>query len=177
MAYTCYRILLLLPHISAAAYEAHEIAVHPTCVISRRVLLDPGPPATSARDEQPMVPIAVEEPTVRMAFGVNKSPLAGREGKFLTTRMIRDRLMKELDRNVALRVDETDSADVYEVQSACSESCGVKDVSTAGLGLSWCSPSCRTVAASSLRRCSWIIRSKNGVGATIVRRILCMTER
>lgn len=65
---------------------------------------------------QPMVPIAVEEPTVRMTFGVNKSPLAGREGKFLTTRMIRDRLMKELDRNVALRVEETDSSDVYEVR-------------------------------------------------------------
>lgn len=64
---------------------------------------------------RPMVPIAVEEPTVRMTFGVNKSPLAGREGKFLTTRMIRDRLMKELDRNVALRVDETASSDVYEV--------------------------------------------------------------
>lgn len=65
--------------------------------------------------QQPMVPIAVEEPTVRMTFGVNKSPLAGREGKFLTTRMIRDRLMKELDRNVALRVEETDSSDAYEV--------------------------------------------------------------
>lgn len=63
-----------------------------------------------------MVPIAVEEPTVRMTFGVNKSPLAGREGKFLTTRMIRDRLMKELDRNVALRVEETDSSDAYEVR-------------------------------------------------------------
>ncbi|GMI54713.1 hypothetical protein ScalyP_jg8715 [Parmales sp. scaly parma] len=62
-----------------------------------------------------MTPIAVELPTVRMTFGVNKSPLAGREGKFLTSRMIRDRLMKELDRNVALKVDETDSADRYEV--------------------------------------------------------------
>ncbi|CAM9373213.1 unnamed protein product [Ectocarpus sp. 4 AP-2014] len=71
-------------------------------------ILDPANP-------NPMVPIAVEEPTVRMTFGVNKSPLAGREGKFLTTRMIRDRLMKELDRNVALRVEETDSSDAYEV--------------------------------------------------------------
>lgn len=60
-------------------------------------------------------PIAVEQPTVRMTIGVNKSPLAGREGKFLTSRMIRDRLFKELDRNVALRVEETDSADRYEV--------------------------------------------------------------
>jgi len=60
-------------------------------------------------------PIAVEQPTVRMTIGVNKSPLAGREGKFLTSRMIRDRLFKELDRNVALQVEETESADRYQV--------------------------------------------------------------
>jgi GTP-binding protein len=60
-------------------------------------------------------PIAIEQPTVRMSVGVNKSPLAGREGKFLTSRMIRDRLYKELDRNVALQVAETDSADRYEI--------------------------------------------------------------
>jgi len=64
---------------------------------------------------EPLPPIAVEQPTVRMTFGVNKSPLAGREGKFLTSRMIRDRLFKELDKNVALKVEETDSADRYEV--------------------------------------------------------------
>lgn len=64
---------------------------------------------------EPLPPIAVEQPTVRMTIGVNKSPLAGREGKFLTSRMIRDRLFKELDRNVALQVAETDSADRYEV--------------------------------------------------------------
>mmetsp|Transcript_4887 Transcript_4887/g.7413 ORF Transcript_4887/g.7413 Transcript_4887/m.7413 type:complete len:681 (-) Transcript_4887:189-2231(-) len=63
----------------------------------------------------PLPPIAVEQPTVRMTLGVNKSPLAGREGKFLTSRMIRDRLYKELDSNVALQVAETDSADRYEV--------------------------------------------------------------
>jgi GTP-binding protein len=63
----------------------------------------------------PLPPIAVEEPTVRMTIGVNKSPLAGREGKNLQTRVIRDRLFKELEKNVALRVMETDSADTYEV--------------------------------------------------------------
>jgi len=63
----------------------------------------------------PLPPIAVEQPTVRMTLGVNKSPLAGREGKFLTSRMIRDRLFKELDRNVALNVEETESADRYMV--------------------------------------------------------------
>jgi len=63
----------------------------------------------------PLPPIAVEQPTVRITIGVNKSPLAGREGKFLTSRMIRDRLFKELDRNVALQVEETESADRYMV--------------------------------------------------------------
>lgn len=68
-----------------------------------------------ANAAEPLPPIAVEQPTVRMTIGVNKSPLAGRDGKFLTSRMIRDRLFKELDRNVALQVAETDSADRYEV--------------------------------------------------------------
>merc|ERR1719424_2281405 len=70
---------------------------------------------SGANAAEPLEPIAVEQPTVRMSIGVNKSPLAGREGKFLTSRMIRDRLFKELDRNVALQVAETDSADRYEV--------------------------------------------------------------
>jgi len=70
---------------------------------------------SGANAAEPLEPIAVEQPTVRMTLGVNKSPLAGREGKFLTSRMIRDRLFKELDRNVALNVEETDSADRYEV--------------------------------------------------------------
>ena len=68
-----------------------------------------------ANAADPLPPIAVEQPTVRMTLGVNKSPLAGREGKFLTSRMIRERLFKELDRNVALNVEETDSADKYMV--------------------------------------------------------------
>ena len=68
-----------------------------------------------ANAAEPLPPIAVEQPTVRMTIGVNRSPLAGREGKFLTSRMIRDRLFKETDRNVALKVEETDSADKYAV--------------------------------------------------------------
>ena len=50
-----------------------------------------------------------------MSFGVNKSPLAGREGDKLTSRVIRDRLMKELDRNVALQVEPMDSGDAFKV--------------------------------------------------------------
>lgn len=59
--------------------------------------------------------IAVEEPTLSVDFTVNNSPFAGRVGKFVTTRQVRDRLMKELERNVALRVEETDVPDTFAV--------------------------------------------------------------
>ncbi|MCC7371643.1 MAG: translational GTPase TypA [Chloroflexi bacterium] len=59
--------------------------------------------------------LEVEQPTVQMTFGVNTSPMAGREGKFVTSRQLRARLWRELETNVALRVEETGSADVFLV--------------------------------------------------------------
>lgn len=60
-------------------------------------------------------PIKVEEPTVRMTFGVNTSPFTGREGKWSTSRKLRERLLDELRNNVALRVEETESSDTFLV--------------------------------------------------------------
>ncbi len=59
--------------------------------------------------------IAVEEPTISVDFIVNNSPFAGREGKFVTSRQVRDRLFKELERNVALKVEPTESPDTHTV--------------------------------------------------------------
>ena len=60
-------------------------------------------------------PISVEEPTVRMTFSVNDSPFAGREGQFVTSRHLRARLMQELERNVAMRIHETGTANDFVV--------------------------------------------------------------
>jgi GTP-binding protein len=62
-----------------------------------------------------MTPLSVDEPTVSMTFQVNNSPFAGKEGKFVTTRQIRDRLEKELQHNVALKVEDTADPDKFQV--------------------------------------------------------------
>lgn len=62
-----------------------------------------------------MTPLTVDEPTVTMTFQVNNSPFAGKEGKFLTSRQIRDRLEKELQHNVALKVEDTGDPDKFKV--------------------------------------------------------------
>jgi len=59
--------------------------------------------------------VDIDEPTVSMTFSVNNGPFAGREGQYITSRHLRDRLFKELERNVSLRVKETESADSFEV--------------------------------------------------------------
>lgn len=72
---------------------------------------------TIADFEQPeaLPVIAIDEPTMNMQFSINNSPFFGREGKFVTSRNLRDRLMKELEKNLALRVQDTDDADKFLV--------------------------------------------------------------
>ncbi|HLF30388.1 MAG TPA: translational GTPase TypA [Xanthomonadales bacterium] len=64
---------------------------------------------------EPLPPLTVDEPTISMTFLVNKSPFAGREGKYLTSRQVRERLLREALHNVALRVEETDDAEKFKV--------------------------------------------------------------
>ncbi|MFN5048660.1 translational GTPase TypA [Roseateles sp.] len=74
-----------------------------------------GVTVTDPANPQPLPMLKVDEPTLTMNFCVNTSPLAGREGKFVTSRQIWDRLQKELQHNVALRVKETDEDGIFEV--------------------------------------------------------------
>ncbi len=74
-----------------------------------------GETVADANDPRPLPPIRVEAPTVRMAFGVNTSPFAGREGTWSTSRKLRERLFKELESNVSLRVEETETPDTFIV--------------------------------------------------------------
>jgi len=74
-----------------------------------------GDTIADAADPRPLPPIKVEEPTLRMTFAVNTSPFAGREGTHVTSRKLRERLYAELERDVALRVADTDSADTLVV--------------------------------------------------------------
>lgn len=68
-----------------------------------------------AKTAEALPALTVDEPTVTMAFHVNSSPLAGQEGEFLTSRHLRSRLLTEATHNVALRVEETDAADIFNV--------------------------------------------------------------
>jgi GTP-binding protein len=74
-----------------------------------------GETITDAENPSPLPPITIDEPTIAMLFTVNTSPFAGREGQYVTSRNLRDRLQKELLTNVSLRVEDTDSTDSFVV--------------------------------------------------------------
>ena len=74
-----------------------------------------GETITSLENPEPLQGVAIDEPTLSMNFMVNNSPFAGQEGEYVTSRKLKERLLKELNTNVSLEVEETDSPDVFKV--------------------------------------------------------------
>lgn len=95
--------------------EAESASVGDIIAVSGITDLEIGETACEFGKPEPLPFVKIDEPTVSMLFMVNNSPFAGREGKYVTSRNIRDRLMKEIETNVAMRVEETDSADTFKV--------------------------------------------------------------
>jgi GTP-binding protein len=91
------------------AYPGHIVLINGIEDIALGVTI------TDPLNPQPLPMLMVDEPTLTMNFCVNNSPLAGREGKFVTSRQLRDRLQRELQSNMALRVKDTDEDGIYEV--------------------------------------------------------------
>jgi GTP-binding protein len=110
------RLTTLLTFHGLERIEVEEASAGDIVCVSGIEDLNIGDTIADASAPEGIHAVAVDEPTVSMFFSVNNSPFAGKEGKFLTSRQIRERLMRELESNVALRVSDTDSADTFEVR-------------------------------------------------------------
>ncbi|MCC3161050.1 MAG: translational GTPase TypA, partial [Mollicutes bacterium PWAP] len=96
--------------------EVKEASAGEIVIVSGISDITIGDTLSSLENPEPMEPIKMEEPTISMNFYVNDSPLAGLEGKNVTSRNIKERLLKEIETNVALRVNDIKDEDGYEVQ-------------------------------------------------------------
>jgi GTP-binding protein len=93
----------------------HEIFAGEICALLGPENFEIGDTIADFENPETLMPISVDEPTMSMLFTINNSPFFGKEGKFVTSRHLRDRLMKETEKNLALRVEETPSPDTYIV--------------------------------------------------------------
>ncbi|MDR2429762.1 MAG: translational GTPase TypA [Puniceicoccales bacterium] len=95
--------------------ETAEVTAGDICAIAGLQNVEIGATITDPETPLPLPPVKVDEPTVTMAFRVNDSPFAGREGRFVTGRQIGERLERELEKNVALRVERAPGSDAFQV--------------------------------------------------------------
>lgn len=95
--------------------EVHEVDAGDIVAVVGLTDIEIGDTVCSPSNPAALPRIHVDEPTLRMTFGINNSPLGGREGKFVTSRHLRDRLVRELEKNVALRVEPIDGTEQYSV--------------------------------------------------------------
>jgi GTP-binding protein len=98
-----------------ARVEIEEASAGEIVALSGLEGIEIGQTVTDPETPERMAGIAVEEPTITVDFSVNNGPFAGRDGRFVTSRQIRERLFREVERNVALRVEETDAPDTFKV--------------------------------------------------------------
>ena len=110
------RLTKMLTFAGLERVEVEEASAGDIVCVSGIENLNIGDTIADASAPEAIPAVAVDEPTVSMFFSVNNSPFAGKEGKFVTSRQIRERLMRELESNVALRVADTESADTFEVR-------------------------------------------------------------
>jgi GTP-binding protein len=109
------RILKIMGHSGLQRVEVDEAQAGDIVCVSGMDSLHISDTLCDQSNVEALPPLTVDEPTVSMTFQVNDSPFAGREGKFVTSRNIKERLEKELLHNVALRVEEGESADKFKV--------------------------------------------------------------
>ena len=109
------KIAKLFTYIGLKKVEVDEVKAGDMVALSGIADINIGDTICDFNNPEKIPFVDIDEPTVSMTFSVNNGPLAGKEGQFITSRHIRDRLFKELERNVSLRVKETDSADSFEV--------------------------------------------------------------
>ena len=109
------KIAKLFTYIGLKKVEVDEVKAGDMAALSGIADINIGDTICDFNNPEKIPFVDIDEPTVSMTFSVNNGPLAGKEGQFITSRHIRDRLFKELERNVSLRVKETDSADSFEV--------------------------------------------------------------
>jgi GTP-binding protein len=95
--------------------ETKEVECGDLCTVFGIEKFDIGDTISDAENPEGLAPISIDEPTMSMLFTINDSPFFGKEGKFVTSRHIRERLFKETEKNLALRIEETDSPDAYMV--------------------------------------------------------------
>ena len=109
------RIAKLYTHIGLKRQEVEEVSAGDIVALAGLPNINIGDTICDLNHPEKIPFVDIDEPTVSMTFSVNNGPFAGKEGQYITSRHIRDRLFKELERNVSLRVKETESPDSFEV--------------------------------------------------------------
>jgi GTP-binding protein len=110
-----FRVAKLLGYQSLKRFELAEVAAGDICAVTGMQDLTVGETVTELARPRVLPLLEIEEPTVQMQFMANNSPFAGTEGRYVTSRNLRERLYKEVKSNVALRVKETETPDTFEV--------------------------------------------------------------